>query len=124
VRGTFQNAQERLTPGQFVNVVLRLAQEPNAIAVPSQAVQVGQQGQFVYVVKPDKTVELRTVTVGNTVGSETVIKQGVKPGEQVVTDGQFNLVPGAKVEVKPGLQAGGGNSGRDAGTPRQGNVEK
>ncbi|HEY9674108.1 MAG TPA: efflux RND transporter periplasmic adaptor subunit [Waterburya sp.] len=124
VRGTFQNAQERLTPGQFVNVVLRLAQEPNAIAVPSQAVQVGQNGQFVYVVKPDKTVELRTVTVGNTVGSETVIKQGLKPGEQVVTDGQFNLVPGAKVDVKPGLQTQGGNSGRDAGTPRQGNVQK
>lgn len=108
VGGTFQNAQERLTPGQFVNVVLRLAQEPNAIAVPSQAVQVGQNGQFVYVVKPDKTVELRTVSVGNTVGSETVIKQGLKPGEQVVTDGQFNLVPGAKVEVKPGVQTKGG----------------
>ncbi|HEY9604680.1 MAG TPA: efflux RND transporter periplasmic adaptor subunit [Allocoleopsis sp.] len=124
LKGTFANAQERLSPGQFVNVVLRLAQEPNAIAVPSQALQIGQNGQFVYVVKPDKTVELRTVAVGNTVGSETVIKQGLKPGEQVVTDGQFNLVPGAKVEVKPGVQAEGGRSGRDAKTPRQGNEQK
>src|SRR5919202_3583725 len=114
LRGTFQNAQERLTPGQFINVVLRLAQEPNAIAVPSQAVQVGQKGQFVYVVKPDKTAELRTVTVGNTVGSETVIQQGLKPGEQVVTDGQFNLVPGAKVEVKAGLGTGDREQGKNS----------
>jgi multidrug efflux system membrane fusion protein len=124
LKATFANAQERLSPGQFVNVVLRLAQEPNAIAVPSQAVQIGQKGQYVYVVKPDKTAELRTVTVGNTVGSETVIKQGLKPGEQVVTDGQFNLVPGAKVEAKPGVQTEGGNSGRNGRTPRQGNVQK
>ncbi|MEH2079892.1 MAG: efflux RND transporter periplasmic adaptor subunit [Nostoc sp.] len=101
LKGTFANADERLFPGQFVNVVLKLSEEPNAITVPSQAVQSGQQGQFVYVVKPDKIAEMRLITVGDTVGNETVIKQGLKPGEQVVTDGQFNLVPGAIVQVKP-----------------------
>ncbi len=101
LKGTFTNADERLFPGQFVNVVLKLSEEPNAITVPSQAVQSGQQGQFVYVVKPDKTAEMRTITVGDTVKNETVIKQGLKSGEQVVIDGQFNLVPGATVQVKP-----------------------
>ncbi|MEH2454806.1 efflux RND transporter periplasmic adaptor subunit [Nostoc sp.] len=101
LKGTFANADERLFPGQFVNVVLKLSEEPNAITVPSQAVQSGQQGQFVYVVKPDKTAEMRLITVGDTVKNETVIKQGLKSGEQVVTDGQFNLVAGAIVQVKP-----------------------
>ena len=101
LKGTFANADERLFPGQFVNVVLKLSEEPNAITVPSQAVQSGQQGQFVYVVKPDKTAEMRPITVGDTVKNETVIKQGLKSGEQVVTDGQFNLVAGAIVQVKP-----------------------
>ncbi|WP_292701945.1 MULTISPECIES: efflux RND transporter periplasmic adaptor subunit [unclassified Nostoc] len=117
LKGTFANADDRLFPGQFVNVVLKLSEEPNAITVPSQAVQSGQQGQFVYVVKPDKTAEMRTITVGDTVENETVIKQGLKPGEQVVTDGQFNLVAGATVEVKPevgsrgrGEQGAGGHT--------------
>ncbi|MEH2463007.1 efflux RND transporter periplasmic adaptor subunit [Nostoc sp.] len=101
LKGTFANADERLFPGQFVNVVLKLSEEPNAITVPSQAVQSGQQGQFVCVVKPDKTAEMRPITVGDTVKNETVIKQGLKSGEQVVTDGQFNLVAGAIVQVKP-----------------------
>jgi multidrug efflux system membrane fusion protein len=101
LKGTFANTDERLVPGQFVNVVLKLTEEPNAITVPSQAVQSGQLGQFVYVIKPDKTAEMRPVTVGDAIESETVIRQGLKPGEQVVTDGQFNLVPGATVQVKP-----------------------
>lgn len=110
LKGSFANTQERLTPGQFVKVVLKLA-EPNAIAVPNQAVQTGQNGQFVYVVN-QQTVELRPVKVGNTVGNETAIKQGLKPGEQVVTDGQFNLVPGAKVEVKAAAQPQANNVSR------------
>lgn len=101
LKGTFANADDRLVPGQFVNVVLKLSQEPNAITVPSVAVQSGQQGHYVYVVKPDKTAEMRQITVGDTVGNETVIQRGLKSGEQVVTDGQFNLVPGATVQVKP-----------------------
>ena len=119
LKATFANPQERLTPGQFLNVVLKLAEEPNAITVPKQALQQGQKGQYVFVVKPDKTVEVRQVTAGNTVGSETVIKQGLKPGEQVVTDGQFNLVPGARVEVKqPGSKDGKGDA--PTSTPKQG----
>ncbi|HEY9634755.1 MAG TPA: efflux RND transporter periplasmic adaptor subunit [Coleofasciculaceae cyanobacterium] len=119
LKATFANPQERLTPGQILNVVLKLAEEPNAITVPKQALQTGQKGQHVFVVKPDKTVEVRPVTVGNTVGSETVIKQGLKPGEQVVTDGQFNLVPGARVEVKQqGSKDGKGDA--PTSTPKQG----
>jgi multidrug efflux system membrane fusion protein len=121
LKATFANTQERLTPGQFLNVALKLAEEPNAIAVPSVAVQTGQKGQYVFVVKPDKMVEVRSVTVGNTVGSETVIKQGLKPGEQVVTDGQFNLVPGASVDVKQGL-SGAGEQG-SKGASKQGNKQ-
>ncbi|WP_277924641.1 efflux RND transporter periplasmic adaptor subunit [Anabaena lutea] len=103
LKGTFSNNDERLLPGQFVNVVLKLAETPNAVTVPAKAVQAGQQQQFVYVVKPDNTVEMRTVAVGETVNNEIAIAQGIKPGEQVVIDGQFNLVPGAKVQVTKGL---------------------
>jgi multidrug efflux system membrane fusion protein len=114
LKATFANPEERLTPGQFLNVMLKLAEEPNAIAVPAVAVQTGQKGQYVFVVKPDKTAEVRPVTVGNTVGTETVIKQGLKPGEQVVTDGQFNLVPNAKVDVKQGITGAGEQGGNGA----------
>jgi multidrug efflux system membrane fusion protein len=106
LKGTFANTEEQLSPGEFVNVVLKLSELPNAITVPAQAVQNGQQGQFVYVVKADKTVEVRLVKVGDTVANAAVIQQGLKPGEQVVVDGQFNLVPGAIVQVKPGVGSG------------------
>jgi multidrug efflux system membrane fusion protein len=102
LKGTFANNDERLVPGQFVNVVLKLTEEPNAITVPTPAVQSGQQGSFVFVVTNNKA-EVRPVTVGDAVNSETVIKQGLKPGEQVVTDGQFNLVAGSTVQVKPAV---------------------
>ena len=69
--------------------------------VPTHAVQTGQQGQFVYVVKDDKTVELRPVSPARTVGDLTVIDKGLQAGETVVTDGQLRLTPGAKVEIKP-----------------------
>ncbi|PHJ62144.1 RND transporter [Nostoc linckia z18] len=113
LKATFTNTDERLVPGQFVNVVLKLTEERNVITVPSQAVQTGQQGQFVFVVKPDKTVEMRPITVGDTIGNQTAIKQGLQPGEQIVTDGQFNLVPGATVQVKP--EVGGKAGGQGAG---------
>jgi multidrug efflux system membrane fusion protein len=100
LKGTFANTDDRLSPGQFVNVVLKLSETPNAITVPAQAVQTGQKGQFVYVVQADKKVEVRPVTVGDTVENQTVIRQGLKSGEQVVTDGQFNLVPGAIAQIK------------------------
>jgi len=100
IKGTFANQQKRLWPGQFVNVVLTLTTEPNAIVVPSQAVQTGQEGQYVFVVKQDLTVESRPVVAGRTVNSETVIQKGLKADEKVVTDGQLRLYPGAKVEIK------------------------
>ncbi len=100
LKGTFPNAEKRLWPGQFVNVVLVLTSLPNAVVVPSQAVQTGQQGQYAFVVKPDLTVDLRPVATGETIGGETVIEKGLQPGEKVVTDGQLLLRPGAKVEVK------------------------
>jgi multidrug efflux system membrane fusion protein len=100
LKASFVNESGRLTPGQFVNVVLKLAEEPNAIAVPAPVVQSGQKGAFVYVIKPDNTVEARPVTTGQTVNNQTVIKTGLRSGERVVLDGQFNLTPGAKVREK------------------------
>jgi membrane fusion protein, multidrug efflux system len=100
VKGTFPNEDRRLWPGQFVNVTVTLTKDPNAIVVPSPAVQVGQQGQYVFVVKADQTVELRPVTVARTNGDQTVIKDGVKAGETVVTDGHLRLVPGSRISVK------------------------
>jgi multidrug efflux system membrane fusion protein len=100
LKGTFTNAQRRLWPGQFVNTVLRLAEQENAVVVPSQAVQTGQDGQYVFVVKANQTAESRKVVVGRSQGTETVIAQGLAPGETVVTDGQLRLVDGSKVQVK------------------------
>jgi multidrug efflux system membrane fusion protein len=105
LKATFANEAERLWPGQFVNVVLTLATEKDAIVAPSEAVQTGQQGQFVFVVKDDLTVEDRPVVVGRALDGETVIQKGLSPGQRVVTDGQLRLVPGAKVAVKAGLVA-------------------
>jgi multidrug efflux system membrane fusion protein len=99
LRATFANKDHRLWPGQYARVVLTIAEEPNSILVPSQAVQTAQDGQFVYVVKSDQTVEARTISTRRAVENETVVA-GVRPGEIVVTDGQLRLVPGAKVQVK------------------------
>lgn len=98
LKGTFDNADYQLWPGQFSNVLLRLAEDENATVVPAQAVQTGQSGDYIYVVKSDMTVEQRTVKVGRSVGSETVIQSGIQPGDTVVTDGQLRLVPGVKVQ--------------------------
>jgi multidrug efflux system membrane fusion protein len=103
LKGEFANSDRRLWPGQFVDAVLTLADQRNAIVVPSQAVQNGQQGQFVFVIKPDMTVEARTVTVDRTADAQAVIAKGLAPGERVVTDGQLRLVPGARVELKQAI---------------------
>jgi multidrug efflux system membrane fusion protein len=100
LKGTFANRERKLWPGQFVNVVLTLTEEPNVIVVPSQAIQTGQEGPYVFVVKPDLTVESRQVVAGRTVNDETVIEDGLQADERVVTDGQLRLYPGAKVEIK------------------------
>jgi multidrug efflux system membrane fusion protein len=100
IKATFPNSNRRLWPGQFVNVRVRLASDPRAIVVPSLAVQAGPDGHYVYVVKGDKTVEMRPVVVARTAGVETVLREGVKPGETVVTDGQLRLVPGSRISIK------------------------
>jgi multidrug efflux system membrane fusion protein len=122
LKATFQNDDRRLYPGQFVQVVLTLGTQNAAIVVPSQAVQVGQDKSFVYVVKADGTAEMRVVKSGPVAGTMTVIEDGLKPGEQVVTDGQLRLVPGAKVQSKG--QGQGGNQGggrRSVGNQGAGN---
>jgi multidrug efflux system membrane fusion protein len=106
LKATFSNENNSLWPGQFVNVTLTLSELTNAVVVPSQAVQVGQNGQFIYVVKPDSTntasqiVENRPVKTGIAFGNETVVQSGLKAGETVVTDGQLRLAPKMKVTVK------------------------
>lgn len=103
LKGTFPNTDSRLWPGEFVTVILRLSEQEKAVVVPSQAVQTGQQGDYIFVIKPDMTVDSRAVKVARTVGGESVITEGVKAGETVVTDGQVRLVPGVKVEIKTSL---------------------
>jgi multidrug efflux system membrane fusion protein len=98
MKGTFTNADHRLWPGQFINVTLTTGQQANAILVPSQAVQVGQKGQYVYVVGQNNTAEMRIVNVGLAAGANIAVT-GVRPGEAVVTDGQSRLMPGAAVQV-------------------------
>jgi membrane fusion protein, multidrug efflux system len=100
LKATFANTNNALWPGQFVDVVLTLTSR-TAIVVPSQAIQAGQQGPFVFVVKADQTVESRPVVVGTRLGAETIVERGLRGGELVVTDGQLRLVPGARVEIKP-----------------------
>lgn len=102
IKGTFPNQSRHLWPGQFVNVSVTLMTDPRAIVVPTPAVQTGQQGQYVFVVKPDQTVELRTVTVARAADGDSVIQQGLTAGETVVTDGQLRLTPGSRVSVKAG----------------------
>ncbi len=101
LKGTFPNRDLRLWPGLFVDVTMRLTVDAHAVVAPSEAVQAGQQGQYVYLVKPDGTVEVRQVTVARTEGGQSVIGSGLRAGDQVVTDGQLRLTPGARITVKP-----------------------
>jgi membrane fusion protein, multidrug efflux system len=106
LKGTFPNGDHRLWPGQFSTVSLRLAEEEKATVVPSQAVQTGASGDFIFVVKSDSTAESRPVKVARQIDGETVISSGVAPGDTVVTDGQLRLIPGIKVQVKGNNQGG------------------
>jgi multidrug efflux system membrane fusion protein len=107
LKGTFANADRKLWPGQFVRVTLQLTSRPNAVVVPNQAVQTGQDGQFVYVVKTDKTVEMRPVVTSTRVDQELVVDSGLEPGETIVTEGQLRLAPGSRVQVRDGRGPGG-----------------
>ena len=117
LKGQFENTAHRLWPGQFVNVTLTLGRRDGAVVIPSQAIQTGQQGTYVFVVKADNTVEMRPVELGPVVRGETVIEKGVRAGETVVTDGQLRLVPGSAVEGKKGVPK---PDELGLGTPREG----
>ena len=123
LKATFDNSDQGLWPGLFVQVTLNLTKDENAIVVPAAAVQPSASGQYVYVVKPDRTAEVRPVTVLRQQGEEVVIAKGLAEGEDVVTEGQLRLTPGAQVtEAQRGLATGGGEGGGrrgrrgDAGT--------
>jgi len=100
LRAAFTNSQNRLWPGLYVNIVLTLSEQAGAIVVPAQAVLQGNMGSFVYVVRPDKRVEPRTIVPIRTIQGETVIEKGLQSGETIVTDGQARLEPNARVEIK------------------------
>ncbi len=100
LRALFPNASERLWPGQFVTAALTLTTRTNAVLVPSSSVQVGQDGQYLFVVTPELTAQARPVVVGDRVGNETVIESGLGAGEKVVASGQLRLVSGAHVEIQ------------------------
>ena len=100
LKGEFANRDNALWPGEFVNVRLRLYIEEKALVVPSQAVMSGQQGTYVFVIDQDGTAHSQPVSVARTAGPYTVIAQGVRAGDEVVTDGQLRLISGAPVEVK------------------------
>ena len=108
VKGSFPNGNHLLWPGQFVNVVLTLSIDKDAVVAPTAAVQTGQNGQYVFVVKNDQSAEMRPVQVGRTAGNETIVTNGLEGDEVVVTDGHLRLTPGAKVTIR--------NEGEKAGS--------
>ena len=107
LKGVFANKSRKLWPGQFTDVVMTLGNRKNAVVVPTNAIQTSQQGQFIYVVKPDNTVEMRQVTSAAEAGGETVIEKGLAAGETVVVDGQLRLTPGATIVAEDRQPAGG-----------------
>jgi len=115
LKGTFANRDGTLWPGQFVTAVLTLDTNQNATVIPAEAVQNGQQGQFVYLVKADHTVEMRIVTPGRLFGKKTVIDKGIAPGDTVVIDGQLRLFPGAQVQLVDPDRADPGTAKPNAG---------
>ncbi|HYL74571.1 MAG TPA: efflux RND transporter periplasmic adaptor subunit [Bryobacteraceae bacterium] len=114
LKGTFQNADRKLWPGEFLRVTLQLTTQKNAVVVPNQAVQTGQDGPFVYVVSAEKKAEMRPVVTGTRVDQELVINRGLEPGETIVTEGQLRLAPGSSVQIRDGRERppGGGGGGR------------
>lgn len=107
LKGVFANKSRKLWPGQFTDVVMTLGSRINAVVVPANAIQTSQQGQFVYVVKPDRKVEMRLVTSAPMAGEEAVVEKGLAPGETVVADGQLRLTPGAVVDTGDRKPTGG-----------------
>ncbi len=100
LKATFPNEDKALWPGQYVNVSMNLSTLKDAVTIPEEAIQQGQQGYYVYVIKADDTVDMHTVEVVQRLGGVATIRDGVQGGDRVVTDGQLRLMPGAKVEIK------------------------
>ena len=130
LKGTFPNTDHKLWPGQYCNVVLRLAMRPNALVVPNQAVNNGQDGNYIYVVKQDRSVEVRPVTTGPRIDQELVIDKGIEEGETIVTEGQLRLAPGSRVQIGDrkgggrGDKGGGGGAKGGSGGDQGGSAEK
>ncbi len=112
LKGLFTNTDHRLWPGQFARVSIRVTTIPHALVLPNQAIQTGQDGQFVFVVKGDSTVDQQPVTTGQRIGDDVVVEKGLTSGQTIVTEGQLRLEAGTKV------QTGGGNAGTAAGGGR------
>jgi len=111
LKGTFQNKDRRLWPGEFVDVALVLSTQKNAVVVPTKAIQTGQRGEYVYVVRPDSTAESRPVKTAGAYQNLTLISEGLNTGERVIVNGQLRVAPNAKVMVQstlplPGTQTG------------------
>jgi membrane fusion protein, multidrug efflux system len=123
LKATFPNRDHKLWPGQFVRVTLRLTTRRNAVTVPNESVQTGQNGSFIYVVKPDRTVESRPITVGSRVDQDMVIESGIEAGETVVTEGQLRLAPGSRVVVRDGRGGGRGRGSAEGGSKEGGGRE-
>jgi multidrug efflux system membrane fusion protein len=107
LKGTFQNRDRRLWPGEFVDVALELSTQKHTVVVPTKAIQTGQQGEYVYVVRTDSTAESRAVKTAGVYQNLTLITDGLKAGEQVIVNGQLRVAPNAKVIVQgtlPGTQ--------------------
>jgi multidrug efflux system membrane fusion protein len=100
LKGLFENQDQKLWPGQFVDTYLTLSERPDAVLVPSQAVQTGQEGSYVFVIDPKMKAAIRKVAVGDTIEGNTVIESGLSGGETIVTDGQLRVIPGATVKIK------------------------
>lgn len=111
LKASFQNDDNLLWPGRFVNIVLTLTSQPNAIVVPAQSLQTSQQGQFIYVLKADQTAEMRKIVLDRTIGDEAVISSGLAAGETVITDGLLRITPGAKVQIAAGSSEKSNGSG-------------
>lgn len=115
VKASFENADRELWPGQFVNVVLTLRTDPNALVVPATAIQINQKGTYVWVIGNDMTVTVHQVTVARQQNGLATIKDGIHPGDVVVTNGQLRLTPGALVAIQPDADTGA--TGNGAVTP-------
>jgi multidrug efflux system membrane fusion protein len=114
LKATYPNQDQRLWPGQFVDIALELSTQKNALVVPTKAIQTGQQGEYVYVVRTDNTAESRPVKTAGVYQNLTLIADGLKTGEQVIVNGQLRVAPNAKVIVQsaaPGSAAPSGSAG-------------